>query len=524
MPAHRWCGARTTDEPAPPVTVGPITGSTKQYRDLPDVPGSRVPFRRVHLSDGHHLDLYDTSGPYTDPDADVDIGKGLPPRPGVVGGRGTQLQRARDGVVTAEMAFIAVREGVRPKLVRDEVAAGRAVIPANHHHPEAEPMIIGNTFRVKVNAGIGNSAISRSVGADVEKMVWAARCGADTVTDWSTGRDTHRNREWILRNSPIPVGTVPIHQALEMVHGDAAALTWEMYRDIVIDQAEQGVDYMTVHAGLRLDQLPLTAGRLTGIVSRGGAIIATWCLANKVESFLSTHFTELCEIFARYDVTVSLGVGLRPGSIADSNDDAQFAELRALGELTRIARAHGVQTMVEGPGHAPMHRVAENVRLLDQLCQGAPFYALGPLTTDIAPGHDHIASAVGATLIAQEGAAVLCCVNAYGQPGSSDHDAVKIGIIACRIIAHAADLAKGRLHAQEQDDAVARAQSEARWRDQIALSLDPDIAHEHRGQTIPAADGQAPAKRIAREAPHLSDPRLRQFTAPGSRAAQPFWM
>jgi phosphomethylpyrimidine synthase len=498
-----------TDEPGPSVTTGPITGSTKRYLNLADVPGSRVPFRRVHLSDGRHLDLYDTSGPYTDSDAELDLGSGLPPRPGVVGDRGTQLQRARAGVVTAEMAFIAVREGVRPKLVRDEVASGRAVIPANHHHPEAEPMIIGNTFRVKVNATIGNSASSASIAEEVEKVVWATRCGADTITDRSTG-DTRVTLEWILRNSPVPVGTVPVHHALAKVDGDAAALTWEIYRDTVIEQAEQGVDYMTVHAGVRLDHIPLTKGRLAGIVSRGGAIMATWCIANKAESFLFTHFAELCEILVRYDVTVSLGVGLRPGSVADANDDAQFAELRALGELTKIAKSHGVQTMVEGPGHAPMHKIAENVRLQGQLCQGAPLYTRGPLTTDIAPAHNHIASAVGAALVANEGVAMLCCVTPEKQQGSPARDDVKVGVIACRIIAHAADLAKGRLHAREWDDAVARAQLEARWHDQVALSLDPDTECGHPR-----------AKRIIRDGRHAVDPKLRQLAAPGTRAHLP---
>src|ERR1700720_5055294 len=374
------------------VTTGPIEGSTKSYRDLADVPGCRVPFRRVNLSNGEHLDLYDTSGPYTDADAVLDLAAGLRPRPGVVRDRGTQLQRARAGVVTAEMAFIAAREGVRPKLVRDEVASGRAVIPANHNHPESEPMIIGKAFAVKVNANIGNSAVTSSIAEEVDKMVWAARWGADTIMDLSTGRDIHLTREWILRNSPVPVGTVPIYQALETVNGDPAALTWEAYRNTVIEQCEQGVDYMTVHAGVLLRYIPLTVNRVTGIVSRGGSIMAAWCLAHHQESFLYTNFEELCEILARYDVTFSLGDGLRPGSIADANDAAQFAELRTLGELTKIAKAHGAQGMIEGPGHIPMHKIKENMDKQLADCGEAPFYTLGPLTTDIAPGYDHITS------------------------------------------------------------------------------------------------------------------------------------
>jgi phosphomethylpyrimidine synthase len=465
------------------VTTGPITGSTKYHRNLVDVAGARVPFRRVHLSDGQHLDLYDTSGPYTDAEAVIDLTAGLRPRPGVVADRGTQLQRARTGEITAEMAFIAVREGVRPKLVRDEVAAGRAVIPANHHHPESEPMVIGKAFGVKINANIGNSVVTSSVAEEIDKMVWATRWGADTIMDLCTGGAIHTTREWILRNSPVPVGTVPIYQALEKVHGDPVALTWEVYRDTIIEQAEQGVDYMTVHAGLRLSHLPMTAARLTGIVSRGGAIMAAWCLAHQSESLLHTHFDELCEILARYDVTLSLGDGLRPGSIADANDGAQFAELRTLGELTKIAKVHGVQVMIEGPGHVPMHKIAELVRLQDQLCHGAPFYTLGPLTTDIAPAHDHISSAIGAAIIAQAGTAMLCCVTPKERLGLPDRQDVKDGVIAYKIAAHAADLAKGRPQAQLRDDALSKARFEFRWRDQFALSLDPDTAREYHDQT-----------------------------------------
>ncbi|EUA62914.1 thiC family protein [Mycobacteroides abscessus 1948] len=336
----------------------------------------RVPQRRVNLTNGEYLDLYDTSGPYTDTNAVIDLHKGLPPRAGIVTDRGTQLQRARAGEITAEMEFIAVREGVPAELVRTEVAAGRAVIPANHKHPESEPMIIGKAFGVKINANIGNSAVTSSIAEEVEKMVWAIRWGADNIMDLSTGKDIHQTREWILRNSPVPVGTVPIYQALEKTNGDPAALTWELYRDTVIEQAEQGVDYMTVHAGVLLRYVPLTAKRVTGIVSRGGSIMAAWCLAHHRESFLYTHFEELCEILARYDVTFSLGDGLRPGSIADANDEAQFAELRTLGELTKIAKSHGVQVMIEGPGHVPMHKIVENVKLEEELCEEAPFYTL----------------------------------------------------------------------------------------------------------------------------------------------------
>src|SRR3954468_11071408 len=377
----------------PSLTTGPISGSRKYYRDLDGVAGARVPFRRVSLSNGEHLDLYDTSGPYTDADAVIDLHAGLPPRPGVVADRGTQLQRARAGEITAEMAFIAAREGVPGELVRVEVALGRAVIPANHNHPESEPMIIGKVFGVKINANIGNSAVTSSIAEEVDKMVWATRWGADTIMDLSTGRNIHETREWILRNSPVPVGTVPIYQALEKVNGDPTALTWEVYRDTVIEQCEQGVDYMTVHAGVLLRYIPLTVNRVTGIVSRGGSIMAAWMLAHHQESFLYTHFAELCSILREYDVTFSLGDGLRPGCIADANDDAQFAELRTLGELTRIAWERDVQVMIEGPGHVPMNKIKENVDLQQEICHDAPFYVLGPLVIDIAPAYDHITSA-----------------------------------------------------------------------------------------------------------------------------------
>ena len=384
------------------------------------------------------------------------------------------------------MAFIAEREGVPGESVRDEVARGRAVIPANHNHPEAEPMIIGKAFLVKVNANIGNSAVTSSIAEEVDKMVWATRWGADTIMDLSTGKDIHLTREWILRNSPVPVGTVPIYQALEKIKGDPTALTWEIYRDTVIEQCEQGVDYMTVHAGVLLRYIPLTVDRVTGIVSRGGSIMAAWCLAHHQESFLYTNFEELCEILARYDVTFSLGDGLRPGSIADANDAAQFAELATLGELTKVAKAHGVQVMIEGPGHIPMHKIAENVRLEEELCEEAPFYTLGPLATDIAPAYDHITSAIGAAIIAQAGTAMLCYVTPKEHLGLPDRKDVKDGVIAYKIAAHAADLAKGHPRAQERDDALSTARFEFRWNDQFALSLDPDTARSFHDETLPA--------------------------------------
>lgn len=466
------------------VTTGPITGSAKVYRELPG--GARVPFRRVLQTNGEHLDLYDTSGAYTDVDAVIDLAMGLPARPGVVRDRGTQLQRARAGEITAEMAFIAEREAVPAELVRDEVARGRAVIPANHNHPEAEPMIIGKAFAVKVNANIGNSAVTSSIAEEVDKMVWATRWGADTIMDLSTGRNIHETREWILRNSPVPVGTVPMYQALEKVGGEPQKLNWNVYRDTVIEQCEQGVDYMTVHAGVLLRHIPLTIDRVTGIVSRGGSIMAAWCLAHHEESFLYTHFAELCDILARYDVTFSLGDGLRPGSIADANDAAQFAELRTLGELTTIAKAHGVQVMIEGPGHVPMHKIVENVRLEEELCEEAPFYTLGPLATDIAPAYDHITSAIGAAIIAQAGTAMLCYVTPKEHLGLPDRADVKTGVIAYKIAAHAADLAKGHPLAQRRDDALSTARFEFRWHDQFALSLDPDTAREFHDETLPA--------------------------------------
>ncbi|MBP1162318.1 MULTISPECIES: phosphomethylpyrimidine synthase ThiC [unclassified Rhodococcus (in: high G+C Gram-positive bacteria)] len=491
---------RDTSVSGTTVTTGPIEGSSKQYLT---VDGLSVPVRRVHLTNGEHLDLYDTSGPYTDARATIDLEAGLAktrddwakPDPVDLGGTSrsggpnlarTQLAWARAGIITREMRYCAAREGVSAEIVREEVAAGRAVIPANHKHPESEPMIIGKRFLVKINANIGNSAVTSSIAEEVEKMVWATRWGADNIMDLSTGKDIHQTREWILRNSPVPVGTVPIYQALEKVNGDPTALTWEIYRDTVIEQCEQGVDYMTVHAGVLLRYVPLTAKRVTGIVSRGGSIMAAWCLAHHRESFLYTHFEELCEILREYDVTFSLGDGLRPGSIADANDEAQFAELRTLGELTKIAKSHGVQVMIEGPGHVPMHKIVENVRLEEELCEEAPFYTLGPLATDIAPAYDHITSAIGAAMIAQAGTAMLCYVTPKEHLGLPNRDDVKVGVITYKIAAHAADLAKQHPRAQERDDALSRARFEFRWRDQFALSLDPDTAREYHDETLPA--------------------------------------
>lgn len=477
------------------VTTGPIMGSRKVYREVATPEGHtlRVPQRRVELSNGSHFDLYDTSGPYTDDTAHIDVHRGLAPTrgewahaPALSGGATTQLARAKAGTITPEMRFVAAREGVDPEFVRQEVALGRAVIPANRCHPESEPMIIGKNFLVKINANIGNSAVTSSVPEEVEKMVWATRWGADTVMDLSTGKRIHETRERILRNSPVPIGTVPIYQALEKVNGDPAALSWEVYRDTVIEQCEQGVDYMTVHAGVLLRYVPLTARRVTGIVSRGGSIMAAWCLAHHRESFLYTHYEELCEILREYDVTFSLGDGLRPGSIADANDEAQFAELRTLGELTHIARAHDVQVMIEGPGHVPMHKIAENVRLEEELCGEAPFYTLGPLATDVAPGYDHITSAIGAAQIGWLGTAMLCYVTPKEHLGLPDRDDVKTGVITYKLAAHAADLAKGHPKAQEWDDELSKARFEFRWQDQFHLALDPETAQSFHDQTLPA--------------------------------------
>ncbi|MFH8249324.1 phosphomethylpyrimidine synthase ThiC [Microbacterium sp. B2969] len=409
-----------------------------------------------------------------------------PPRRALPGRTVTQMRYARDGVITPEMRFVALRENCDVELVRSEVAAGRAIIPNNVNHPESEPMIIGKAFLVKINANIGNSAVTSSIAEEVSKLQWATTWGADTVMDLSTGDDIHTTREWIVRNSPVPIGTVPIYQALEKVNGDASALTWDVYRDTVIEQCEQGVDYMTVHAGVLLRYVPLTAERVTGIVSRGGSIMAGWCLAHHRENFLYTHFDELCEIFAQYDVAFSLGDGLRPGSIADANDAAQFAELDTLAELTKRAWEYDVQVMVEGPGHVPFHLVRENVERQQELCEGAPFYTLGPLVTDVAPGYDHITSAIGATEIARYGTAMLCYVTPKEHLGLPNRDDVKTGVITYKIAAHAADLAKGHPGARLRDDALSKARFEFRWRDQFALSLDPITAEEFHDETLPA--------------------------------------
>ena len=402
------------------------------------------------------------------------------------GRRVTQMHYARRGEVTHEMRFVALREGVDVELVRREVAAGRAIIPVNVNHPESEPMVIGRAFLTKVNANIGSSAVSSSIADEVEKLDWATRWGADTVMDLSTGADIHTTREWILRNAPVPIGTVPLYQALEKVGGNAEALTWDIFRDTVIEQAEQGVDYMTIHAGVLLRYVPLTADRVTGIVSRGGSIMAAWCLAHHEESFLYTHFDELCEIFAAYDVAFSLGDGLRPGSIADANDEAQMSELRTLAELTERAWEYDVQVMVEGPGHVTLHLVPENVRLQQEWCHGAPFYTLGPLVTDIAPGYDHITSAIVAAVIAQHGTAMLCYVTPKEHLGLPDRHDVKTGVITYKIAAHAADVAKGHPGAQVRDDALSKARFEFRWHDQFALGLDPETAMAYHDETLPA--------------------------------------
>ncbi|HLG86376.1 MAG TPA: phosphomethylpyrimidine synthase ThiC [Alphaproteobacteria bacterium] len=421
----------------------------------------------------------------------------------------TQLAYARAGIVTPEMEYVAIRENigraarkdvvrdgegfgaeipdyVSPEFVRDEVARGRAIIPANINHPEAEPMAIGRNFLVKINANIGNSAVASSIAEEVEKMVWATRWGADTVMDLSTGRNIHTTREWIIRNAPVPIGTVPIYQALEKVGGKAEDLSWEIYRDTLIEQCEQGVDYFTIHAGVRLAYIPLTARRVTGIVSRGGSIMAKWCLAHHEESFLYTRFADICEIMRAYDVSFSLGDGLRPGSIADANDEAQFAELRTLGELTKIAWAHDCQVMIEGPGHVPMHKIKANMEEQLKHCHEAPFYTLGPLTTDIAPGYDHITSAIGAAMIGWFGTAMLCYVTPKEHLGLPDRDDVKTGVITYKIAAHAADLAKGHPAAKVRDDALSRARFDFRWKDQFNLSLDPDTAEHFHDETLPA--------------------------------------
>ena len=493
----------------------------------------RVPFREVSLTpttgrfgqeENAPLSIYDTSGPYSDPSASLDLRQGLPglrrewimargdveeyegygvplrgknvaqPFPGLTrkplrgkdGRAPTQMKYAREGIITPEMEYIGIREGIDPEYVRQEVARGRAIIPSNINHPESEPMIIGRNFLVKINANIGNSAVTSSIEEEVEKMLWATKWGADTVMDLSTGRDIHTTREWILRNSPVPIGTVPIYQALEKVGDNPEELTWELYRDTLIEQAEQGVDYFTIHAGVLLRYVPMTANRITGIVSRGGSIMAGWCLAHHEENFLYTHFEEICEILRAYDISFSLGDGLRPGCIADANDEAQFSELETLGELTKIAWEHDVQVMIEGPGHVPMHKIKENMDKQLEVCHEAPFYTLGPLVTDVAPAYDHITSGIGAAMIGMYGTAMLCYVTPKEHLGLPHREDVKQGVITYKIAAHAADVAKGHPMAQQWDDALSKARFEFRWEDQFNLALDPDTARDYHDETLPA--------------------------------------
>jgi len=567
--------------------VEPIPNSKKIHvtGTRPDI---RVPMREIScsptqtrngLEENTPITVYDTSGPYTDPDVSIDIRQGLkplrngwieerndtqqldgpssdygvqrlhdpelqqlryaqPPKPRVAkpGANVSQMHYAKKGIITPEMEFIAIRENQRlneykdayllrrhpgvpwqstlpdevtPEFVRDEVAVGRAIIPNNINHPESEPMIIGRNFLVKINANIGNSALSSSIEEEVEKMTCSIRCGADTVMDLSTGKNIHETREWIVRNSPVPIGTVPIYQALEKVNGKAEELTWEIYRDTLIEQAEQGVDYFTIHAGVRLPYIPLTAKRVTGIVSRGGSILAKWCLAHHKENFLYTQFEEICELMKAYDVAFSLGDGLRPGSLADANDEAQFAELRTLGELTKIAWKHDVQVMIEGPGHVPMHMIKENIDREMEVCQEAPFYTLGPLTTDIAPGYDHITSAIGAAMIGWYGTAMLCYVTPKEHLGLPNKDDVKEGIITYKIAAHAADLAKGHPAAQLRDNALSKARFEFRWEDQFNLGLDPDRARDFHDETLPK-EGHKVAHFCSMCGPHFCSMKISQ--------------
>ncbi|MGD8860855.1 MAG: phosphomethylpyrimidine synthase ThiC [Myxococcales bacterium] len=472
-----------------------------------------VPFREIELGGAEPaLRVYDTSGP-----EGIDPRKGLPPRrkpwiegrtPGP-GGNVTQLHHARAGRITEEMRFVALRENVEPEFVRSEIASGRAIIPANVNHPELEPMIIGRNFLVKINANIGNSAVASSIEEEVEKLRWATRWGADTVMDLSTGKNIHETREWILRNAPVPIGTVPIYQALEKVKGKVEDLNIDVFMETLQEQAEQGVDYFTIHAGVRLAHIPLTADRVTGIVSRGGSILAKWCLHYHQENFLYTEFERICELLEKYDVSFSLGDGLRPGSIADANDAAQFAELETLGELTKVAWEHDVQVMIEGPGHVPMNKIAENMERQLKDCHEAPFYTLGPLTTDIAPGYDHITSAIGAAMIGQLGCAMLCYVTPKEHLGLPNRDDVKQGVIAYKIAAHAADLAKGHPGAQDRDDALSRARFEFRWQDQFNLSLDPQTAHAYHDETLPA-DSAKKAHFCSMCGPHFCSMKLTQ--------------
>lgn len=486
----------------------PFPQSRKIYVPGKLFPDLKVAMREITLDDPKCpvLPVYDTSGAYGDPDKTIDVKKGLErirepwirERQEKDGGHKTQMQYAREGVITREMEYVAIRENqkmdeifgsngnaITPEFVRKEVAEGRAIIPANVNHPECEPMIIGRNFLTKINSNIGNSSVASSIEQEVEKMVWSVRWGADTVMDLSTGKDIHETREWILRNSPVPIGTVPMYQALEKVNGIADDLTWEVFRDTLIEQAEQGVDYFTIHAGLLLKYVPFALERTTGIVSRGGSIIARWCMVHKQENFLYTHFDEICDILAKYDVCVSLGDGLRPGSIADANDMAQFSELDTLGELTEIAWKKGVQVIIEGPGHVPMHKIRENMDRQIEMCHNAPFYTLGPLTTDIAPGYDHITSAIGAAMIGWFGTAMLCYVTPKEHLGLPDKNDVREGVVTYKLAAHAADLAKGHFAAHFRDDALSRARFSFRWNDQFALSLDPERAVEFHDETLP---------------------------------------
>jgi len=534
------------------ITTGAFPASTKVWVTGKN-PAVRVPMREIALrAPNAPVRVYDTSGPYTDPSVTVDVRRGIAPLrrawtlergdveelPGISSSYGrerladktldgirfpnlhkplrakagknvSQMHYARKGVVTPEMEFIALREGMSPEFVRDEIARGRAIIPANINHPEIEPMIIGRKFLVKINANIGNSAVTSSIDEEVEKMIWATRWGADNVMDLSTGKNIHETREWILRNSPVPIGTVPIYQALEKVGGKAEELTWEIFRDTLIEQAEQGVDYFTIHAGVRLRYVPMTAKRVTGIVSRGGSIHAKWCLAHHRENFAYDHFEEICEIMKAYDVSFSLGDGLRPGSVADANDEAQFAELDTLGELTKVAWKHDVQTMIEGPGHVPMHLIQENMERQLKVCHEAPFYTLGPLTTDIAPGYDHITSGIGAAMIGWFGTAMLCYVTPKEHLGLPDRDDVREGVITYKIPAHAADLAKGHPRSRERDDALSKARFEFRWEDQFHLSLDPEKAKDFHDQTLPA-EGAKTAHFCSMCGPHFCSMKITQ--------------
>lgn len=492
----------------------PFPQSRKIYVPGKIFPDLKVAMREISLDDPKCpvLPVYDTSGAYGDPDKTIDVKKGLErirepwirERLEKDGVHKTQMQYAREGVITREMEYVAIRENqkmdeifgssgdaITPEFVRKELAEGRAIIPANVNHPECEPMIIGRNFLTKINSNIGNSSVASSIEQEVEKMVWSVRWGADTVMDLSTGKDIHETREWILRNSPVPIGTVPMYQALEKVNGIADDLTWEVFRDTLIEQAEQGVDYFTIHAGLLLKYIPFALERTTGIVSRGGSIIARWCMVHKQENFLYTHFDEICDILAKYDVCVSLGDGLRPGSIADANDMAQFSELDTLGELTEIAWKKGVQVIIEGPGHVPMHKIRENMDRQIEMCHNAPFYTLGPLTTDIAPGYDHITSAIGAAMIGWFGTAMLCYVTPKEHLGLPDKNDVREGVVTYKLAAHAADLAKGHFAAHFRDDALSRARFSFRWNDQFALSLDPERAVEFHDETLPGNNAKS---------------------------------